>query len=152
MDFLEKINSLMSSNNLNKSTLSKACDIPYTTVDGWYKRGYEGLKLPTLKKLSNYFDISLDFWADDEIIDPIPQKNNNLAISKKEFEFLKSYHNLDSEVQCIITQLIDYENQKSNSFDSSENQARLLAAKRRMEETGGTVHDLIELKDHDSEL
>lgn len=30
-------------------------------------------------------------------------------------------------------------------FYSAENQARLLAAKERMERTGGTVHDLIEV-------
>ena len=49
------------------------------TIDGWYKRGYEGLKLPTLKKLSNYFGISLDYWADDNLIEPIPPKINNFT-------------------------------------------------------------------------
>ena len=48
MDFLEKLDYLMSKQNLTKSTLSKACDIPYTTIDGWYKKGYAGLKLTTL--------------------------------------------------------------------------------------------------------
>ena len=47
MDFLDKLNFLMDKQNMNKNMLSKACDIPYTTIDGWYKRGYEGLKLPT---------------------------------------------------------------------------------------------------------
>lgn len=73
MDFLEKLNRLMKEHNLNKSTLSKACNIPYTTVDGWYKRGYEGLKLPTLKKLSDYFNISLDYWANEELTEPVPK-------------------------------------------------------------------------------
>jgi len=77
MDFLEKINYLMKKHNLNKSTLSKACNIPYTTIDGWYKRGFEGVKLPTLKKLSDYFNVSLDYWADDDITEPISKKNNN---------------------------------------------------------------------------
>lgn len=69
MDFLENLNFLMSEHKLNKNSLSKACDIPYTTIDNWYKRGYDGLKLQTLKKLSDYFNISLDFWA-HEITDP----------------------------------------------------------------------------------
>ncbi|MFQ9702531.1 MAG: hypothetical protein ACLR0U_10160 [Enterocloster clostridioformis] len=43
MGFLEKLNYLMEQNHLNKSTLSKACDIPYTTIDGWYKRVTRGL-------------------------------------------------------------------------------------------------------------
>ena len=66
MDFLEKLNFLMEENGLNKNTLSKACDIPYTTIDGWYKKGYEGLRLVTLRKLANYFGTTLDFWADEE--------------------------------------------------------------------------------------
>ncbi len=66
MDFLEKLDDLMKQNNLNKSRLSKACDIPYTTIDGWYKKGYEGLKLSTLRKLARYFGTTLDFWAGDE--------------------------------------------------------------------------------------
>lgn len=62
MNFLEKLNQLMNENGLNKNKLSKACGIPYTTIDGWYKKGYEGLKLTTLKRLSDYFNVSLDFW------------------------------------------------------------------------------------------
>lgn len=65
MDFLEKLDLLMAKNHLNKSTLSKACDIPYTTIDGWYKKGYEGLKLTTLRKLAAYFGTSLDYWASE---------------------------------------------------------------------------------------
>lgn len=109
MDFLEKLNFLMSTHNLNKSTLSKACNIPYTTIDGWYKRGYEGLKLPTLKKLSNYFGISLDYWANDNLTEPIPSKNNSLTLTPKELCLINNYRNLDTKIQSIIEQLIDYE-------------------------------------------
>lgn len=66
MDFLEKLNDLMEKNHLNKSTLSKACNIPYTTIDGWYKKGYEGLKLTTLRKLAEFFGTTLDYWASEE--------------------------------------------------------------------------------------
>ena len=66
MDFLEKLDYLMEKNHLNKSTLSKACNIPYTTIDGWYKKGYKGLKLTTLRKLAAYFGTSLDYWASED--------------------------------------------------------------------------------------
>lgn len=42
MTFLDKLDNLMHERGLNKNTLSKACGIPYTTIDGWYKKGYEG--------------------------------------------------------------------------------------------------------------
>lgn len=36
---------------------------------------------------------------------------------------------------------------RADPFYSAENQARLLTSKERMEKTGGTVHDLIEVDD-----
>ena len=75
MDFLEKLNYLMEIHGLNKNTLSKSCDIPYTTIDNWYKRGYDGLKLTTLKKLSAFFGVSLDFWIQEKI--PIKAKKSS---------------------------------------------------------------------------
>ena len=114
MDFLEKLNLLMKDKNLNKNTLSKNCDIPYTTIVGWYKRGYEELKLPTLKKLSNYFNVSLDYWADDNITKPIPQKNTNIILDKEELQLITCYRNLDTKIQSIIKQLIDYETENNH--------------------------------------
>ena len=104
MDFLEKLDFLMDKHNLNKSTLSKSCDIPYTTIDGWYKRGYEGLKLPTLKKLSNYFGTSLDYWADDNLIEPIPPpKINNFILTRKdEIELLTDYRTLNDSTKVYV--------------------------------------------------
>ena len=52
MTFLEKLEKLMNEHNLNKSTLSKSCGIPYTTIDGWYKKGFEDMRLSTLKACS----------------------------------------------------------------------------------------------------
>lgn len=92
MDFLEKLNYLMDKNHLNKSTLSKACNIPYTTIDGWYKKGYEGLKLTTLRKLAEFFGTSLDYWASED---------NELTAGKSESankaEWLHSTRNLQSK-------------------------------------------------------
>lgn len=115
MDFLEKLDYLMKKNNLNKSTLSKACNIPYTTIDGWYKKGYEGLKLTTLRKLADYFGTSLDFWAngqEENISPPLPidefssflaeiEKGNDPDLQ----EFLEIYRQLDSTSKKVIMDL-----------------------------------------------
>lgn len=66
MNFTEKLDILMKKRGLNKNTLSKACEIPYTTIDGWYKKGASDMKLSTLKKLTAYFDLSLDYWLDGD--------------------------------------------------------------------------------------
>lgn len=92
MDFLEKLNYLMKKNNLNKNSLSKACNIPYTTIDGWYKKGYEGLKLTTLRKLADFFGTSLDYWA---------VENNDLSVET--VEILKKIKKMsDGEVHAVL--------------------------------------------------
>lgn len=67
MDFLEKLDMLMAERHINKSILSKESDIPYTTIAGFYTKGYDKVKLSTLKKLSQYFGVTLDeLVADDK--------------------------------------------------------------------------------------
>ena len=98
MDFLEKLDYLMLQNSLNKSTLSKNCGIPYTTIDGWYKKGYEGLKLTTLRKLSEYFNLPLDFWIDNS--------NIGLTLNKEEELLIINYRN-NPELHMAIKKLLD---------------------------------------------
>ena len=66
MDILEKLDHLMKINGLNKHTLAIKSGIPYTTIDGWYKKGYDKMKLDTLKKLSRFFGVSLNYWDEEE--------------------------------------------------------------------------------------
>lgn len=70
MDFLQKLDFMMENYSLNKRTLSLNSGIPYTTIDGWYKKGYEGMKISTLRLLASYFNTVLDFWIQDDITDP----------------------------------------------------------------------------------
>ena len=108
MDFLEKLNHLMLKNNLNKSTLSKACDIPYTTIDGWYKKGYAGLKLTTLRKLSNYFGTSLDFWASDDNSNLPTQLSDKelFAGEKDEIQLLSDYRSLNADTKTLARGMV----------------------------------------------
>lgn len=141
MDFLEKLNYLMEKNHLNKSTLSKACNIPYTTIDGWYKKGYEGLKLTTLRKLAEYFGTSLDYWAfkDEDV-------TSQLNIDDEVRQLTKQYSLLNNEDQELVKKLINSLVEKQdyvNNADISENedddipltQARLAAIRRSLPKT-----------------
>lgn len=69
MGLTEKLDLLMKAKNINKAELARESGIPYTTIDGFYKKGSENAKLSTLKKLCAYFGCSLDFLADDSIIE-----------------------------------------------------------------------------------
>ncbi len=79
MNFLEKLDFLLAQRNMNKLQLSKATGIPYTTIDSFYKKGYDNIKLSTLLKLSNYFQCTLDYLVDDnsEEINNITDINAN---------------------------------------------------------------------------
>lgn len=66
MTFINKLDSLMNERGINKSILSKESGIPYTTIDGFYKKGTDNVKLSTLRKLSAYFNCTLDFLVDDD--------------------------------------------------------------------------------------
>lgn len=91
MDFLEKLDFLMERYGLNKRTLSQKSDIPYTTILNWYKRGYESLTLPTLRKLSTYFNTALDYWFLDDITDPNYGKSHGFEVEYNEMEHIKKY-------------------------------------------------------------
>lgn len=59
--FLETLDNLMKKKDINKHTLAKESGVPYTTIVGFYKKGYDNIKLSTLNKLSDYFGVSLDY-------------------------------------------------------------------------------------------
>lgn len=73
MSFLTKLDRLMREKNINKSQLSKESGVPYTTIDGFYKKGTDNIKLSTLKKLATYFGCSLDYLADDDVPEDISE-------------------------------------------------------------------------------
>ena len=56
----DKLDELMAKKDINRAILAKESGIPYTTIDGFYKKGCENIKLSTLRKLAEYFDITLD--------------------------------------------------------------------------------------------
>lgn len=66
MDFTSKLDVLMNQHGLTRGTLSDNTGIPYNTIVGFYTKGYKNSKLSTLKRLSEYFNITLDVLCDDE--------------------------------------------------------------------------------------
>ena len=67
MGLTDKLDILMKEKNINKAELARESGVPYTTIDGFYKKGSENAKLSTLKKLCAYFGCTLDFLADDNV-------------------------------------------------------------------------------------
>lgn len=113
MDFLEKLNHLMEDRKINKNILSKESGIPYTTIDGFYKKGYQNAKLTTIKKLCDYFDVTLDYLMRDDITDVNYGKPANFEINKKEMHLLQKYRHLDERGQMTVDNTVDFEHQQA---------------------------------------
>lgn len=67
MGLTDKLDLLMKEKKINKAQLARESGVPYTTIDGFYKKGSDNAKLSTLKKLCSYFGCTLDYLADDDI-------------------------------------------------------------------------------------
>jgi repressor LexA len=76
MKLTEKLDFLMKERGINKMDLSKYSGIPYTTIINFYEKGTENVKLSTLRKLAKYFNVSLDYLADDKI----PFNDENIVL------------------------------------------------------------------------
>lgn len=128
MNFLEKLDYLMDLRGINKSVLSKESGVPYTTIDGFYKKGYEKAKLPTVQRLAKYFNVTLDYLIRDEITDINYGKSHGFEVNYDEMILIKKYRSLTptgkETVEKTIANLLKYETKLKNKDDKSE----LLAA------------------------
>ena len=87
----------MKENNLNKKRLSDQSGIPYSTIDGFYKQSYNNIKLSTFKKLCDYFGVTMDCMARDEVseIEYYNPKKKSLHITPEEELLVKCYRTAD---------------------------------------------------------
>lgn len=129
MDFLQKLDFMMGKYALNKRTLSQNSGIPYTTIDGWYKKGYEGMKLSTLRTLSGYFNTVIDFWARDEVSDPDAWKTHGFAVDAQEMEGIKKYRLLDRFGKEAVAEVLNAEYRRYEQAGEEE------ASEQRRDET-----------------
>ena len=108
MDFLEKLDFLMYKRKLNKKRLAEQSGVPYTTIVGWYKRGYSGMTLPTFKKICDFFCVTMDCMARDDVneIEYYNPSKKDLHITRDEEYFLKCYRAADDMhkglAQCAV--------------------------------------------------
>lgn len=96
MTFLEKLDLLLKRNNINKHRLSEESGIPYTTITNFYRQSYDNIKLSTFRKLCDYFGITMDSMARDDLeIEYYNPNKKDLHISKEEETLLRCYRSAD---------------------------------------------------------
>ena len=107
--FLENLEKLINENNLNKHSFSQQSGIPYKTIDNFWKKGYDNIKLSTLKKISIFFNVSLDFLI-------FGNTNNYIALSKSEIKVMQAYRQ-HPEMQPAINKMLDIEIDEKKDMD-----------------------------------
>lgn len=108
--FVNNLQKLINRNEINKSILSKESGIPYSTIDGFFKKGADNTKLSTLIKLSEFFEVSLDYliYGEDEPNTPTTENSSVVDLSEnKEETILDKYNMLDDIDKGKIEERID---------------------------------------------
>lgn len=71
LNILSKIEESMARKGIkNRRQLSEYSGIPYSTITGFYAKGYDKMKMSTLKTLADCLNVSVDYLVRDEITDP----------------------------------------------------------------------------------
>ena len=52
------------------ASLSRKSGIPYTTIDGLFKKGFAGARISTIQAIGKTYRVSMDYLIRDEIEDP----------------------------------------------------------------------------------
>lgn len=101
--FLDNLKILMEKRDLNNFTLSKQSGIPYTTIDGLFRRNEANVKLTTVLKLCDFFNVSVDF-----LVRGSNPEYADKAVYDDEKEVLEKYKGLtDIEREKILTYISD---------------------------------------------
>lgn len=102
MNMIEKIQMLMNERDLNKADVSKGADIPYTTIDGLFKKGYENTRYPTLRKLSIFFDVSMEYLITDDEENRDAGKISFMDVTPEELNLLNLWRKLPRDEQMKL--------------------------------------------------
>lgn len=131
MGMIDKLELLMSERGLDKAALSRDTGIPYTTVDGFWKKGTENIKRSSLLKLTRYFDCTLDYLADDNIdIHSEVFKNRSLFLkatavfSPQEIQMIEKYRVLDGRGKKTVDILIASQLEMTAAESVNKNKSR----------------------------
>ena len=112
MNFLERLEMLMASRGINKKELAESSRIPLSTVYSWWKKGWEGITLPNLRLLCDYFGCTLDWICGDD-----EESESMVLYSADEKQLISAYRCADPAIQAAVLKLLDL--QKNTSVQSA---------------------------------
>lgn len=106
MDFLARLKMLMEKSGDNNSTLAKKSGIPYTTIDGLFKRGWEKAQISTIQKICQHYGVSIDYMV-----------YGSGALSEDTLLMAAKYESLDQHGRDLVDAIINVEGQYQANSD-----------------------------------
>lgn len=98
VDMLSRIIDLMEHHKDTKASLARNAGIPYTTIDGLFKRGCDNAYVSTARKISNYYGVTLDYLVMG--VD---------ALSTDALDIAAKYERLDKHGRELVELVINHE-------------------------------------------
>lgn len=112
MHFIKNLDYLLDKKEMKKSDLAREINIAPSTISAWYNGKYEKVSLSVLKKLSTFFNVTMD-----ELV------NDDLSISNEIKLIYSSKHFTKQELISIdnFVRLIDSYKEEIYSYDAFKN-------------------------------
>ena len=108
--FTEVLDGLLRERGMSRTELSRGSGIPYTTIDGWFKKGGDNVRLPTLKRLAEYLGVSLDTLAG------MPAD----GVSRAELDTLRRIRSLDTHGRRMVELTVSEELARMREAEEAE--------------------------------
>lgn len=105
MTLLEKIDYLMKKEGINKHELARLSGIPYTTIVGLYERGVDKIRLSTVQKIGDYFNVSIDYLAYDKY--DYPESYGLPDMSPDEYRLIGLYRASDEAHRMVAIEVLE---------------------------------------------
>lgn len=96
--FTERLKELMEERGISRKALSEESGIPYTTIDGWFKKGGDNVRLSTFLRLAEYFEVS-----PGELI------GEGSSLTTAEQRIINRFRRLDEHGRRVVNMALDEE-------------------------------------------
>lgn len=109
MYFIKNLDYLLEMKEIKKSDLAREIDVAQSTISAWYNGKYEKVSLKVLKKISMYFNVTMDELVNDDL-----SSSNEIKL------IYSSKHFTKEELISIdnFVKLIDSYKEKIYSYDA----------------------------------
>ena len=123
MNMLQTLDRLMNEKGLNRSRLAQSSGVPYTTIDGLYKKGFENVKFSTLLKLARALGVSLDELAGDQA--PLGKQQ----LDHEALAVARDFTGLDGHGKRLVRLVLDEEKARLGSPAEEAPQSEIIQIK-----------------------